>query len=303
MISLRKTSIERIVLVFVVIASLWVLLADLLFPSLASNLGMSSFLRVYQRIGFVVFSGVLIYILLVVETRRTSPEFLTQAVPLPARIPEEDLAVWKDLDLFVERWVQTLELRNLESEQHCQHVAEMTVELARQFGFSEIELEHIRRGAWLHDIGKVAVPESILMKTGPLNEAERAVMQKHPEIAHDLLMGIPSLALALDIPYCHHERWDGAGYPRQLKGEEIPLAARIFAVIEVWDAMTSDRPYRKALPARAAITYIRCQSGTQFDPQVVEKFLQLEQIQAARHLPETVFIGKGTADDVHSRNP
>lgn len=287
MYSLKRTSIERIVLLFVVIAGLWVLLADQLLPYLITNFRMGGFLQVYRSISFVVFSGVLIYVLLVMEARKPPAEPPVQADVLPVQALFDNQVVWQDLDLFVERWVQTLELRNHESEKHCQQVADMTVELARQYDFTPAELEHIRRGAWLHDIGKMAVPESILMKTGPLDEAERAVMQKHPQVAHDLLLGIPSLALALDIPYCHHERWDGTGYPRKLQGEEIPLAARIFAVVEVWDAMTSDRPYRKALPARAAITYIRCQSGTQFDPQVVEKFLKLERIKSLRHSQET----------------
>jgi HD-GYP domain-containing protein (c-di-GMP phosphodiesterase class II) len=136
------------------------------------------------------------------------------------------------------------------------------------------ELEHVYRGALLHDIGKMGIPDRILRKPGPLTGEEWEIMHRHPVYAYQWLSPIRYLRLALDIPYCHHEKWDGTGYPRGLKGEEIPLAARIFAVVDVWDALCSDRPYRKAWPEKKALEHIREQSGTHFDPQVVELFLQ-----------------------------
>jgi HD-GYP domain-containing protein (c-di-GMP phosphodiesterase class II) len=137
----------------------------------------------------------------------------------------------------------------------------------------EEELIQLRRGALLHDIGKMGVPDRILHKKGPLNADEWEIMRKHPEYAYQMLTPISYLRKAIDIPYCHHERWDGAGYPRGLKGELIPLPARIFAVVDVWDALTSNRPYRDALTDRKALEYIRLQSGKHFDPRIVEDFL------------------------------
>jgi len=141
--------------------------------------------------------------------------------------------------------------------------------------FTEENLVHIRRGALLHDIGKMGVPDEILLKPGPLTDNEWDIMRKHTEYASDLLRSIDYLRPALDIPFYHHERWDGKGYPRRLQGEQIPLEARIFAVVDVWDALTSDRPYSKAWEPQVAKEYILSQSGAQFDPQVVAAFIKL----------------------------
>ena len=147
--------------------------------------------------------------------------------------------------------------------------------LARALGVGESELVHLRRGALLHDIGKMGIPDGVLLKPGPLTEAEWAIMRKHPEYAHEMLAPIAYLRPALDIPYCHHENWDGTGYPRALKGEAIPLAARLFAVVDVWDALTSDRLYRAAWPRAKARAYLRGQAGNRFEPRIVEMFLAL----------------------------
>ncbi len=175
----------------------------------------------------------------------------------------------------LEGWARALELRDKETEGHSQRVTEMTLRIARAIGLNEIEMIHIHRGALLHDIGKMGIPDSILLKPGPLTEEEWEIMRKHPTYAHDLLAPIAYLRPALDIPYCHHEKWDGSGYPRGLTGEQIPLAARIFAVVDVWDALRYDRPYRKGWPDERAREHIRSQSGTHFDPQIVEVFLKL----------------------------
>ncbi len=175
----------------------------------------------------------------------------------------------------LEGWVQALDLRDKETEDHTQRVTQMTLRLARQFGFEGEALEHIRRGALLHDIGKIGVPDSILLKPGNLTEEEWEIMRQHPVYAHQFLAAIEYLRPALTIPYAHHERWDGSGYPRGLAGEDIPMEARIFAVVDVWDALTSDRPYRKAWPLERVKAYLREQAGIAFDPAVVEAFLKL----------------------------
>lgn len=178
-------------------------------------------------------------------------------------------------DTTLEGWTRALDLRDQETEGHTQRVVEMTVRLAQLMGIADKDLIHIRRGALLHDIGKMGIPDSILLKPGPLTEEEWLIMRKHPVFAYNLLSPIAHLRQALDIPYCHHEWWNGSGYPRQLKGEETPLSARIFSVVDVWDALTSDRPYRKAWNAKKTLDYIEEQKDIQFDPQVVELFLKL----------------------------
>jgi len=175
----------------------------------------------------------------------------------------------------LEGWARTLELRDHETEGHSQRVAQMTLRLAGKMGVKEQEFIHIQRGSLLHDIGKMGIPDNILLKEGPLSKEEWTVMHRHPIYAYDMLSTIPFLKRALDIPYCHHEKWDGSGYPHGLKGKEIPLAARIFAIIDVWDALCSDRPYRKAWTEEKAIAYIREQSGAHFDPEVVKAFLEM----------------------------
>jgi HD-GYP domain-containing protein (c-di-GMP phosphodiesterase class II) len=180
-------------------------------------------------------------------------------------------------DTTLEGWSRALELRDQETEGHTRRVTEMTVRLAQRVGISDAEIVHMRRGALLHDIGKMAVPDSILLKPGPLTEAEWVIMCKHPTYAHEMLSPIAYLRPALDIPYCHHEKWDGTGYPRRLKGDQIPLTARIFAIADVWDALTSDRPYRAAWSETKAYDYIREQVGRHFDPQMAQVFLEMNQ--------------------------
>jgi HD-GYP domain-containing protein (c-di-GMP phosphodiesterase class II) len=179
-------------------------------------------------------------------------------------------------DATLQGWVGALDLRDKETEGHSLRVTEMTVHLARQMGLSEDALVHIRRGALLHDIGKLGIPDSILLKPGKLTEEEWAIMKTHPALAYQWLSPIAYLKPALDIPYCHHEKWDGSGYPRGLQGEQIPLAARIFAVIDVWDALSSDRPYRKRWPRDQVYAHLQANAGSHFDPAVVQAFLQMQ---------------------------
>lgn len=178
-------------------------------------------------------------------------------------------------DATIEGWSHALDLRDRDTEGHTLRVTEMTLRLARSMEMRGEELIHIRRGALLHDIGKMGVPDEILHKPGPLNEQEWEVMRRHPQFAYQMLKPISFLSQALDIPYAHHERWDGSGYPRRLRGDSIPVAARIFAVVDVWDALTNDRPYRLAWPKGRTLRYLRERSGRDFDPHVVNAFLHL----------------------------
>lgn len=178
-------------------------------------------------------------------------------------------------DITLEGWGKALELRDKETEGHTRRVTNLTVELARRMGIPESDMTHIRRGALLHDIGKMGVPDHILRKPGPLTKQEIKEMRKHPQYAFDLLAPITYLRPTLDIAYCHHEWWNGKGYPRGLKGEEIPLSARIFAVVDVWDALLSDRPYRSAWKMDDVLKYITDLTGKQFDPDIVKAFMKM----------------------------
>jgi putative nucleotidyltransferase with HDIG domain len=178
----------------------------------------------------------------------------------------------------LEGWVRALDLRDKETEGHTQRVTILTERLARSMGVEGEALVNITRGALLHDIGKMGIPDSILLKKGSLTEEERALIREHPNMAKKMLKDIEFLWPAIDIPYCHHEKWDGSGYPRGLKGMDIPFAARVFAIIDVWDALVSDRPYRKALPHEEVRQHIKADSGKHFDPNVVRAFLDLKDL-------------------------
>lgn len=178
-------------------------------------------------------------------------------------------------DATIEGWARALELRDMETEGHSRRVKDLIMQVTRQMRISDMELVHIRRGALLHDIGKMGIPDKIMQKKGKLTKEEWIVMHRHPVYAMEWLSPIEFLRPALDIPYCHHERWNGSGYPRGLKGEQIPLSARIFAVVDVWDALLSDRAYRRAWSVKKTRTYIREQSGKLFDPQVVNSFFEV----------------------------
>jgi putative nucleotidyltransferase with HDIG domain len=186
---------------------------------------------------------------------------------------QRDMSV--SYDETLEAWVRMLELRDQETEGHSRRVTAMTLELAEAYGIHGEGLDNVRRGALLHDIGKIGVPDSILLKAGILDEEERVVMRQHPSFAQSVMSSVPFLAQAVDIPYCHHERWDGAGYPRGIGGISIPLSARLFAVVDVWDALRSNRPYRASMGTEEAFAIIASGAGSQFDPDVVALFLEL----------------------------
>jgi len=258
------------------------------------NLAKSPF---FSQEGFVTYlaqpliaKGELVGVLEVFHRNRLDPDpewlnFL-DALARMAGIAIERLTLYNDLtssnaelqqayDATIQGWARAIELRDAGTSKHSQQVVALTMNLARKMGITKDSLIHIRRGAMLHDIGKVAVPDGILLKEGELSDEEWELMKKHPQYAYDMLSSIDYLRQALDIPYCHHERWDGSGYPRGLAGEEIPLAARIFSVVDVWDALQSDRPYRDAWTKDEAVQFLKEQSGKQFDPQIVTAFLNL----------------------------
>ena len=193
-----------------------------------------------------------------------------------ANLQRSNLELSMAYDATIEGWSRALDMRDTVTEGHTKRVTEMALKLARVMGMSESDLVHMRRGILLHDMGKMGIPDTILLKPDALTEDEWKIMRMHPQYAFEMLAPISYLRPALDIPGCHHEKWDGSGYPRGLKGEQIPLAARIFAVVDVFDALTSDRPYRKAWRVDKAIHYIQEEKGKSFDPRVVDVFMSLK---------------------------
>ena len=178
-------------------------------------------------------------------------------------------------DEIIAGWARAMDMRDQQSEGHTQRVAAVTVRIGRAMGLPEDALVHVHRGALLHDIGTILFPDSVLLKRGPLTDAEWEMVRRHPEYAHTLLSPISQLRQAIDIPYCHHEKWDGTGYPRQLKGAQIPLAARIFSIVDVWDALCSERPHRAAWTREEAREYVCDHLGKDFDPEAGDVFLNL----------------------------
>ena len=255
------------------------------------------FAKLYEREGFIAYTGVPLIVKGQIKgvlevyyrsTHQTETEWLNLLETLAGRaaIAIDHAQLFTDLqhsnleltlayDATIAGWSRAMDLHDKDAEGHTQRVTDLTLKLARVMNISESQLTHIRHGALLHDIGKMGVPDHILLKADELTDKEWETMRKHPEFAYEMLSSIRYLQPALDIPYCHHEKWDGTGYPRGLKGGEIPLAARIFAVADVWDSITSDRPYRKGWPKKEALEYIKAQSGKYFDPEVVQEFLYL----------------------------
>ena len=191
------------------------------------------------------------------------------------RVKLTNAELYKNYSLTLEAWAKVLEYRDRETGGHSARVTELSTRLARALGCKEEEIEQLRSGAILHDIGKLAVPDNILLKPAKLDDAEIEIMQKHPLYGKQMLSGVSFLEPSIPIVYCHHERWDGQGYPQGLKAEQIPLLARIFSIIDCWDALNSDRPYRQAWPREKIVNYMKDNSGTIFDPQILEKFFQI----------------------------
>jgi len=191
------------------------------------------------------------------------------------RVKESETELRQNYDLTLAAWAKVLEYRDKETEGHSRRLVELSSRLAQALGLDAKEIGDLRRGALLHDIGKLAIPDEILLKPGALNDAERRMMEQHPAYAKQMLAQIAFLQPSVDVAYSHHERWDGLGYPQRLKGKEIPLSARIFAVVDQWDALTSDRPYRKAWTKENVVAYFRENAGKIYDPEIVSVFLTL----------------------------
>lgn len=210
---------------------------------------------------------------------KVAGQVLVRDITERKRAEESILALNAELvhayDATIEGWSRALDLRDHETEGHSRRVTEMTLRLARAVGIPEDELVHVRRGALLHDIGKMGVPDAVLLKPGPLDDREWEIMRRHPALAKEMLAPAEFLRPALTIPYCHHEKWDGTGYPQGLRGDDIPLSARLFALVDVWDALSSDRPYRAAWPPERVKDHLHGLAGTHFDPDLVSVFLVL----------------------------
>ena len=251
----------RIVAVYVAYSLAWILIGDRL-AAAASPDGDGMRLTIEDAKGtlFVLITAAIVYALVALHDQRQRELRREQE-----RAYDETLA----------GWAAALDLRDHSTAEHTSRVTELTVALARRAGLVGDDLVQVRRGATLHDIGKMGVPDEILLKPGALDDAEWVQMRRHPELAVQFLQEIAYLQPALDIPWCHHEKWDGSGYPRGLSGESIPLPARLFAVVDVYDAVTCDRPYRGPMPHDDAMDLVRAGSGSHFDPEAVRLFDQL----------------------------
>lgn len=247
---------------YLVVSTAWILFSDRAVHVLAQgDVGLEDWMQSVKGLGFVAVTALGLF--------SVSARYL-------GLVQASTRQLVTAYDETLAGWAAALDLRDESTAHHSERVVVRTVGLAARFGFAGDELEAIRRGATLHDIGKMGVPDEILRKAGPLTDDEWAQMRRHPQFAMTMLSGIDYLRPSLDIPWCHHERWDGSGYPRGLRGEQIPLSARLFAVVDVHDAVTSERPYRdRPLSPDEAAELIRAGSGTLFDPRVVDAFLAL----------------------------
>ncbi len=259
----RLSSPLRISLVYAVLGGVWIVFSDHVVTLWVRDVDTITFIATLKGWVYVLVTAAILYVLI----RRDI-----------AALEHSQKQLQHSYDATLEGWARALDLRDKETENHTLRVTQLALAIAEQMGASPCELEAIRRGALLHDIGKMGIPDSILLKPDRLTDEEWAIMRRHPTYAYELLSPITYLKSALEIPYCHHEKWDGSGYPRGLRGDQIPLAARIFAVADVWDALGSDRPYRQAWQPERMIAHIQAGTGTHFDPQVVQVFMRVVRI-------------------------
>ncbi len=258
----------KIVLIYLVMGAVWIYFSDQMVAVLFNNSSvMMTFAQNVKGWAFIAVTGGLLFFMV-----KKDFDALKKA----------NREVVESYEQTVFGWVQVMDLRHNETKDHTERVARMAVELAKFMGITdEEELRRLERGAILHDIGKIGIPDAILSKPTELDEQEWTRMKGHPAIGLELLSKVKFLQNSLDIPFCHHEQWNGAGYPRGLAGENIPLAARIFAVIDVWDALSQPRAYKSAWPEDKVLAHIRAQAGQHFDPAIVRVFLEnFDQIKA-----------------------
>jgi putative nucleotidyltransferase with HDIG domain len=259
-ISGRLSPAMKIALVYLAFAVVWILLSDRFVAWTIPDAEEMSWFQTAKGLGFVVVSAGVLFVL----TRR----YLARS----ERTAEQLLEAYEQT---LQGWAAALDIRDHSTGEHTERVTALTVALAAEFGIEGTDLDDIQRGATLHDIGKMAVPDAVLSKVGKLDDDEWALIRQHPDMAVRMLKGVAFLQPALAIPWCHHEKWDGSGYPRGLAGEAIPFPARLFAVVDVYDALTSERPYREPMTAMAALTHIEKASGSHFDPEVVDVFVTM----------------------------
>ncbi|ABM03067.1 metal dependent phosphohydrolase [Psychromonas ingrahamii 37] len=250
----------QIVLVYLIVGILWISLSDWAVALLFQD---SDNIIVAQNIkgwSFIAITALLLFFLIRKKMNAVT-EINTQLV--------------ESYEHTMSGWVHLIDLRHRETKNHTERVTKMTLKLTKLFGITDpVELNHIKWGAMLHDLGKIALSDNVLTKPGKLDSAEWAEMKMHPQIAHDILSTIDYLIPCRDIPYCHHEKWDGSGYPQGIKGDAIPITARIFAVIDVWDALIHSRVYKSGWPEEKVLQHIKEQSGSHFDPDIVKLFLE-----------------------------
>lgn len=251
---------SKVAALYAVLGALWIYFSDSLAAILAKTPEDFTTLAMYKGWGYVVVTSLLLFVLL---RRRI------------LRINKSKIEVVRAYDETIEALSFALDLKDKETTWHSKRVTELAVKIAKTMGLEEDQIVQLRRGAMIHDVGKMGIPDSILLKPGALSEEESAIMRRHPSYAHEMLSKIKYLEPALEIPYCHHERWDGSGYPRGLKGELIPLSARIFMVADVLDSLTSDRPYRNAWTHDDAVAEIKKERGRLYDPAVVDVVVEL----------------------------
>ncbi len=255
----------RTTLIYLIVGLIWILTSDMVLLDLIQDPILLTQIQTYKGFAFVFTSAALIFL-------------LVRSFTLD--MEQSNIRLSLAYDATLRSLVQAIELRDVDTQDHAYRVTEFALKLCRSLGMPEQNLEVMHHGALLHDVGKIAIPDEILHKPQALSDTEWEQMRRHPQLGYDLLASIDYLEEAAQIPLCHHERWNGSGYPRGLRAEAIPYEARIFAVADVWDALTSDRPYRPAWSAADAYTYITDNSGTLFDPQVVDAFIELYQSQS-----------------------
>jgi putative nucleotidyltransferase with HDIG domain len=272
-------AIFRVVLLYLTFSALWIFLTDEIANYLEVNYAVPSSIETLKGLAFILISGLLLFWVLfrvLKEREAIYQEHLEEKERLLDQLRTKNEELLDAYDRTIFGWSRVLEMRNREVKDHSRRVTDMTLKLARYLNVPEEDLVHIRRGSLLHDIGKMAIPDTIILKDGDLTEEERAFVRRHPLFGFEMLSEIEYLRPAMDILLCHHERWDGTGYPFGLSGEQIPYYARIFSVVDVWDALSADdRAYRKPDPPEVAAEYLRTQAGEQFDPAIVDAFLKM----------------------------
>lgn len=250
---------HRIALLYTLLGIGWIRCSDLLVEALIRDADTLALAQSLKGTAYVLVTGALLYVLI----RRSV-----------VRLQNANTALRRGYDDSMRALIKIMDLRHHETTDHTLRVTRMTVALGRLAGLDEQALEHLERGAMLHDVGKIGIPDPILTKPGPLTPEEWAIMRTHPQIGHALMNAVDFLRPSLAIPYSHHERWDGSGYPQGLRGEQIPLAARLFAVVDVWDALSSRRVYKDAWDEQQVLEYLRRESGRHFDPRAVALFIE-----------------------------